>query len=226
MGKRNKSLFARSNIDAPEEFTSVSKTNGKDSGKNIRQMFSLQEREENTLMRSLDKPNVDKNTQFLSQPNINAFNTAILEKTWGKYSNTTITTREECLREVTGYFELCSKYNIVPIITGLSLYLQYDVSCLYTNARNPNCPFADILCKAINTCHYYLEHNGIAGTIPAQIFTLMESNYYGVNQTSTIKLEPNVDNTNNYNTLQTIKEQIKKEKENKNVIILSTDDDK
>lgn len=163
-----------------------------------------------------------KMSEYLSKDNVKSFNRIVVSRNFDKLeerhkskSQQIFKDYEECRNEVEDYFKLCDKYDIIPTIASLSLYLGVSRDTLYTMANNPKIyECSDILKTAISTCQAYHEGAFISGEMPPVAFIFYAKNYYGMKDQTDVRF--NQDNQNNdtlnSNTMETIKEQIELEK--------------
>lgn len=166
-----------------------------------------------------------KMSQYLSQENVKNFNRIVVSRNFDKlhdnyksgFKKQVFTNYEECLEEVEGYFKLCDQYNIIPTIASLSLYLGVNRDTIYAVANDPRTYVcSDILKTAIATCQGYHEQAFMSNEISPVSFIFYAKNYYGMKDQTDVNVSANnQDNTINSNTMQTIKEQIKMEEEQK-----------
>lgn len=157
----------------------------------------------------------DKLTNYLSQENVKKFNMILVDKSLRTSSRQTFSSREECFEEVSGYFKLCNDYNIQPTIASLCVYIGINRDALYSLSKNNNCQYQDILSKAIDICHSYLENGALSSTIAPLLFIFLGKNYYNLTDASTVNLTSAIlDTSNTSNTMNIVREQL--ELENKN----------
>ncbi|MBQ7141421.1 MAG: hypothetical protein IJO32_07975 [Bacilli bacterium] len=187
----------------------------------MRYRTTKEEREQMVIDRGNPKGTKSKMSEYLSKDNVKAFNRIVVSRNFDKLeerhknkSQQIFPNYEECRDEVEGYFKLCDKYDIIPTIASLSLYLGTNRDTIYQYANNPKMyECSDILRSAIATCQGYHENAFMSGEVPPVAFIFYAKNYYGMKDTTDISVSANQqDNTINSNTMQTIKEQIELEK--------------
>ena len=164
-----------------------------------------------------------KMSEYLSQDNVKSFNRIVISRNFDKLeerhknkSQQVFNNYDECLCDVEDYFKLCDKYNIIPTIASMSLYLGVNKETIYQYANNPKMyECSNILKTAIQTCQAYHENAFISGEIPPVAFIFYAKNYYGMKDQTDVRFnQDNQDNTIlNSNTMETIKEQIELEKQ-------------
>lgn len=164
-----------------------------------------------------------KMSEYLSQDNVKSFNRIVISRNFDKLeerhkkkSQQIFQDYDECLCDVEDYFKLCDKYNIIPTIASMSLYLGVNKETIYQYANNPKMyECSNILKTAIQTCQAYHENAFISGEIPPVAFIFYAKNYYGMKDQTDVRFnQDNQDNTIlNNNTMETIKEQIELEKQ-------------
>ena len=151
-------------------------------------------------------------SSYLREENVKAFNRAMIQKSFGISGCLSIEDRDTCIKECSEYFLLCEKYDMIPTISALSLYLGVNHNALYKYIANPNCSFRDILEQAVAVCHTYNEMGALAGKIPVTLFQFLSTNYYGLKNTQQVEIKPSIDKTvDNQETLKVIQEQIANE---------------
>ena len=164
-----------------------------------------------------------KMSEYLSQDNVKSFNRIVISRNFEKLeerhkskSQQIFNNYDECLCDVEDYFKLCDKYNIIPTIASLSLYLGVNKETIYQYANNPKVyECSNILKTAIQTCQAYHENAFISGEIPPVAFIFYAKNYYGMKDQTDVRFNQDNQDNNilNSNTMETIKEQIELEKQ-------------
>lgn len=161
-------------------------------------------------------------SEYLSKDNVKAFNRIVVSRNFEKLeekhktnNNQVFKNYDECKNDIEDYFKLCDKYDIIPTIASMSLYLGTSRETLYTIANNPKTyEFSDILKSAIATCQAYHENAFMSNEISPVAFIFYAKNYYNMKDQTDVRF--NQDNQNdttlNNNTMQIIKEQIESEK--------------
>lgn len=164
-----------------------------------------------------------KMSEYLSQDNVKSFNRIVISRNFDKLeerhknkSQQIFNNYDECLCDVEDYFKLCDKYNIIPTIASMSLYLGVNKETIYQYANNPKVyECSNILKTAIQTCQAYHENAFISGEIPPVAFIFYAKNYYGMKDQTDVRFNQDNQESNllNSNTMETIKEQIELEKQ-------------
>ena len=164
-----------------------------------------------------------KMSEYLSQDNVKSFNRIVISRNFDKLeerhknkSQQVFNNYDECLCDVEDYFKLCDKYNIIPTIASMSLYLGVNKETIYQYANNPKMyECSNILKTAIQTCQAYHENAFISGEIPPVAFIFYAKNYYGMKDQTDVRFNQDNQESNllNSNTMETIKEQIELEKQ-------------
>ena len=165
-----------------------------------------------------------KMSEYLSQDNVKSFNRIVISRNFDKLeekhknkSQQIFNDYDECLSDVEDYFKLCDRYNIIPTIASMSLYLGVNKETIYQYANNPKVyECSNILKTAIQTCQAYHENAFISGEIPPVAFIFYAKNYYGMKDQTDVRFNQDNQESNllNSNTMETIKEQIELEKQN------------
>lgn len=160
-------------------------------------------------LQTQNKPQFSKNkaSQYLSEPNVKAFNKILLDKTFSKHIP--ISDSEELKQELSDYFNSCYQFEIVPTMSSLASWLGVNMDTIYANMQNGS-KNSEILKQAVNFCHSLNENGAIAGAINSVLYMFLSKNYYGMQDNSTLNLTTGLqDNTiNNSNTMKVIQEQI------------------
>lgn len=160
-------------------------------------------------------------SEYLSQPNVKAFNAILVDKSFSKIDTTQkgrpliFASREECKNEVVEYFKLCYDYSMLPTIASLSLFLGIGRQSLYEMANNPVNQFSDILKNAIETCQAYQETPAVDGTLSAPVWIFTAKNYFGLHDTQNINVSASNQSQINTNNINAIKEQLILEEDTK-----------
>ena len=182
--------------------------------KNDRHTLNKQDRIDRVLSvdRGANSTNSDKLTTYLNQDNVKCFNMLLVDKSLKSSNKQTFKDREECFNEVSEYFKLCNDNNMQPTIASLAVFIGVHRDTIYSLAKNPNCQYSDILQKAINICHSFLENGALSGAIAPLLAIFYSKNYYGLTDNSTVNLTTSLlDNTTSQNTMNVIKEQLELE---------------
>ena len=163
-----------------------------------------------------------KMSEYLSKDNVKAFNRIVVSRNFEKLeekhktnNNQVFKNYDECRNDIEDYFKLCDKYDIIPTIASMSLYLGVNRDTIYTIANSPKVyEYSDILKSAIATCQAYHENAFMSNEISPVAFIFYAKNYYNMKDQTDVRF--NQDNQNdttlNNNTMQIIKEQIESEK--------------
>ena len=161
-----------------------------------------------------------KMSEYLSQDNVKSFNRIVvsrkfdkLEEKHKKKSQQVFDNYDECLNDVGDYFKLCDKYNIIPTIASLSLYLGVNKETIYQYANNPKMyECSNILKTAIQTCQAYHENAFMSGEIPPVAFIFYAKNYYGMKDQTDVRFNQDQNNdTISSDSVSALKEQIAQE---------------
>ena len=175
----------------------------------------------NQVIQSYQTPkNKSKLQEYLSQPNVKEYNSIMIDKSFKQIGRPKKFSKgyKECQEELEEYFQLCVRLNMIPTISSLCLWLGCSKDVLYDYSKNKQMyEFSELLFTAINVCKFCNESGAIDGSISPQVFSLLASNYYGLNTSQQVEIKPVIDNqVNNANTMKIIQEQIALEKESKN----------
>ena len=158
-----------------------------------------------------------KMSEYLSQENVKSFNRIVVSKNFERLeekhknkSQQIFKDYDECLNDVGDYFKLCDKYNIIPTIASLSLYLGVNKDTIYTIANAPKVyECSDILKTAIQTCQAYHENAFMSGEVPPVAFIFYAKNYYGMKDQTDVRFNQEQNNeTISSDSVSALKEQI------------------
>lgn len=177
-----------------------------------RVVIPMGERHAQTVLQTLqtqNKPQFSKNkaSQYLSEPNVKAFNKILLDKTFSKHIP--ISDSEELKQELHDYFSSCYQFEIVPTMSSLASWLGVNMDTIYANMQNGS-KNSEILKQAVNFCHSLNENGAIAGAINSVLYMFLSKNYYGMQDNSTLNLTTGLQDAtvNNTNTMKVIQEQL------------------
>lgn len=161
-----------------------------------------------------------KMSEYLSQENVKSFNRIVVSKNFERLeerhknkSQQVFKDYDECLNDVGDYFKLCDKYNIIPTIASMSLYLGVNKDTIYTMANAPKVyECSDILRTAIQTCQAYHENAFMSGEVPPVAFIFYAKNYYGMKDQTDVRFNQDQNNnTISSDSVDALKEQIAQE---------------
>lgn len=189
-------------------------------GYSKRDYTTKEEREQLVIEKGNPKnSNLHKIIDYMSQPNIKAFNAIVTDKSFEKLKNSggrpqIFKSREEAIEEVEGYFKLCYNYSVLPTIASMALYLGFNKDSLYSNMNNPACTFSDILKNAVATCHSMQELPALDGTLAQPTYIFNAKNYYSMYDSQQIQISATQNTNNPANTIQAVKEQLLLENDN------------
>ena len=174
----------------------------------------------NAVINNYQTPkNKSKLQEYLSRPNVKEYNSIIIDKTFKQCGKPKKFTQgyQECQEEINDYMQTCVRCEIIPTISSLCLWLGCSRETLYKQARDKQMyEYSDILQGAIDVCRFCNESGAIDGSISPQVFSLLASNYYGLNTSQQVEIKPIIDNqVNNANTMKIIQEQIALESQTK-----------
>ena len=186
----------------------------------MRYRTTKEEREQMVIDRGNPKGTKSKMSEYLSQDNVKSFNRIVVSRNFEKLeerhkskSQQVFDNYDECLNDVGDYFKLCDKYNIIPTIASLSLYLGVNKETIYQYANNPKMyECSNILKTAIQTCQAYHENAFMSGEVPPVAFIFYAKNYYGMKDQTDVRFNQD-QNTNEIQTesISALKEQIAEE---------------
>lgn len=160
--------------------------------------------------------NKSKLQEYLSRPNVKEYNSIIIDKTFKQMNKPLKYSKgyKECQEEVADYLQTCIRLEVIPTISSLCLWLGIGRERLYEQARDEHTyEYSHILQGAIDVCRFCNETGAIDGSISPQVFSLLASNYYGLNTSQQVEIKPVLQDNqvNNINTMKVIQEQLQLE---------------
>lgn len=186
----------------------------------LRNRTTKEEREQMVIDRGNPKGTKSKMSEYLSQENVKSFNRIVVSRSFDKLeerhknkSQQIFDNYDECLNDVGEYFKLCDRYNIIPTIASMSLYLGTTRETLYAMANNPKIyKCSDILNTAIKTCQAYHENAFMSGEVPPVAFIFYAKNYYGMKDQTDVRFNQDQNTeTITSDSINALKEQIAEE---------------
>ena len=191
-----------------------------DSMTSKRYTTTKEEREQMVINRGNPKGTKSKMSEYLSQENVKSFNRIVVSRSFDKLeekhknkSQQIFKDYDECKNDVEEYFKLCDRYNIIPTIASMSLYLGVNKDTIYTMANAPKVyECSDILKTAIQTCQAYHENAFMSGEVPPVAFIFYAKNYYGMKDQTDVRFNQDQNNnTISSDSVDALKEQIAQE---------------
>lgn len=183
----------------------------------MRYRTTKEEREQLVIDRGNPKGTKSKMSEYLSQENVKSFNRIVVSRNFDKLeerhknkNQQIFQDYDECLNEIGEYFKLCDKYDIIPTIASMSLYLGVNRDTLYTMANNSKVyKCSDILKTAIQTCQAYHENAFMSGEVPPVAFIFYAKNYYGMKDQTDVRFNQDQNNdTISSDSVSALREQI------------------
>ena len=171
----------------------------------------------NAVINNYQTPkNKSKLQEYLSRPNVKEYNSIIIDKTFSQMNKPLKYSKgyQECQEEIHDYMQTCVRCEIIPTISSLCLWLGVSKTTLYEQANNKQMyEYANLLQGAIDVCRFCNETGAIDGSISPQVFSLLASNYYGLNTSQQVEIKPVLQDNqvNNINTMKVIQEQLQLE---------------
>ena len=184
--------------------------------------YTTKEERERLVISKGHNQNKNKLSDYLSQPNVKAFNSIVVDTNFkkiranlnGKGRPQLFKSREECQNEIEGYFKLCYDYDMIPTVASMSLYLGCNKDTIYDHINNPSSDYSDLLKNAVSTCLAYQESGVMSNEVPAVPFIFLGKQYYGFKDTQDVNILATNQIQNTANTINAIREQISNENEN------------
>jgi hypothetical protein len=183
----------------------------------MRYRTTKEEREQMVIDRGNPKGTKSKMSEYLSQENVKSFNRIVVSRNFDKLeerhknkNQQIFPDYDECLNEIGDYFKLCDKYDIIPTIASMSLYLGVNRETIYQYANNPKMyECSNILKTAIQTCQAYHENAFMSGEVPPVAFIFYAKNYYGMKDQTDVRFNQDQNNeTISSDSVSALREQI------------------
>ena len=180
---------------------------------------TTREEREQVLIDKKTPNNKLKLSEYLSQPNVKAFNSIITNKMLTKMRENMyrkgqpqiFNSKEECQQEIEDYFKLCYDYDMIPSVASFSVFIGANKDTVYDHINNRASDYGDLLKSAVSTILTYQETGALSNEVPAVPFIFLGKQYYGFKDNQDITI--NANNQTNINTysIDAIKEQISNE---------------
>ena len=183
----------------------------------MRYRTTKEEREQMVIDRGNPKGTKSKMSEYLSQENVKCFNRIVVSRNFDKLeerhknkNQQIFQNYDECLNDIGDYFKLCDKYNIIPTIASMALYLGVNKETIYQYANNPKMyECSNILKTAIQTCQAYHENAFMSGEVPPVAFIFYAKNYYGMKDQTDVRFNQDQNNeTISSDSVSALREQI------------------
>lgn len=184
--------------------------------------YTTKEERIETVINKPTSRNMNKLSEYLSQPNVKAFNSIctsrMLEKmrdSINKGRPSIFKDKEECQNEIEGYFKLCYDYSMIPTVASFCVYCGANKETIYTHIEDKLSPFSDLLKNAVATILSYQETGAMSNEVPAVPFIFLGKQYHGFTEQQNINISANNQPQVNTNNINVIKEQLILEDETK-----------
>jgi hypothetical protein len=183
----------------------------------MRYRTTKEEREQMVIDRGNPKGTKSKMSEYLSQENVKSFNRIVVSRNFDKLeerhkskNQQIFPDYDECLNDIGEYFKLCDRYNIIPTIASMALYLGVNKETIYQYANNPKMyECSNILKTAIQTCQAYHENAFMSGEVPPVAFIFYAKNYYGMKDQTDVRFNQDQNNeTISSDSVSALREQI------------------
>lgn len=150
---------------------------------------------------------------YMSQPNVKEFNKAMEKKIFQKKPVNAFSKYEDLEKEISDFFDICSRTDTVPTVTSLALWLGCDRDTIYNHANNPNSPHFGTMKRTLNYLHSVMENGTVQGKINPVTYIFLSKNYYGMRDDKNITVTPTgpSQDTNSPETIDAIRKQIEEE---------------
>ena len=158
-------------------------------------------------------------TGFFAQENIKEYQHEMVTHSFGKDAPKKIgrgsffESVEECEQWIMDFFDLCSRTEVLPTISGLACWLRCDYTTILKHAQNPNSPFCETCSKAIAICHANIELGATESKLGATPYIFQAKNYFGMKDEQQISIGGTVNHEllNSPDSLNALRSQIEEE---------------
>ena len=140
-------------------------------------------------------PNQLAKSNYLDRPETREFHSIVRRKSMFS-QRTCLDSVENMQNEILEYFDLCDKYDCVPVMIGLFNYLGLDSGYAYTIA-NSQSELSIPLKKAMKFVQELQEGAVMRNAINPVSFIFLAKNYYGMSDNQTITLKPDTGEAQN-----------------------------
>ena len=127
-------------------------------------------------------------SNYLDRPETREFHSIVRRKCMFS-QRTCLDSVENMQNEILEYFDLCDKYECVPVMIGLFNYLGLEQGFAYQIA-NDGSEFSMPLKKAMKMIQELQEGAVMRNAINPVSFIFLAKNYYGMSDSQTITLKP------------------------------------
>lgn len=149
-------------------------------------------------------------SNYLDRPETREFHSIVRKKCM--YSKRTcLDSVENMQKEILEYFDLCDKYDCVPVMIGLFNYLGLEQGQAYQIA-NEGSEISLPLKKAMKFVQELQEGAVMRNAINPVSFIFLAKNYYGMSDSQTITLKPDNSSTDRSQTMEALQEVVQEQK--------------
>lgn len=158
-------------------------------------------------------------TGFFSQENIKEYQRELVAHSFGKDApqkkgrGTFFESVEELEEWITDFFDLCSRTEVLPTVSGLCCWLKCDKSTLIKHSLNPNSPFSETCSQALAICHTNIELGASESKLAATPYIFQAKNYFGMKDEQQVTIGGTVNHEllNSPDSLNALRSQIEEE---------------
>lgn len=149
-------------------------------------------------------------SNYLDRPETREFHSIVRKKCM--YSQRTcLDSVENMQNEILEYFDLCDKYDCVPVMIGLFNYLGLEQGQAYQIA-NEGSEISLPLKKAMKFVQELQEGAVMRNAINPVSFIFLAKNYYGMSDNQTITLKPDNSASDRSQTMEALQEVVQEQK--------------
>jgi hypothetical protein len=158
---------------------------------------------------------------FFSQDNVKQYQQEMVTHSFGKDApkkkgrGSFFESTEECEEWIKDFFDLCSRTDILPTVSGLACWLKCSVHTILNHANNPNSPFCDICSQALAICHSSIEVGASESKLGSVPYIFQAKNYFGMKDEQQVTIGGTVNHEliNSTDSLNALRSQINEEKQ-------------
>lgn len=149
-------------------------------------------------------------SNYLDRPETREFHSIVRKKCM--YSQRTcLDSVENMQKEILEYFDLCDKYDCVPVMIGLFNYLGLEQGQAYQIA-NEGSEISLPLKKAMKFVQELQEGAVMRNAINPVSFIFLAKNYYGMSDNQTITLKPDNSSSDRSQTMEALQSVVQEQK--------------
>lgn len=185
--------------------------------------LDIDDRKKNIIRREISKQsNSTKNNQtvnkgsiaYMARPNVKEFNKILRSKIFKIGKPYAFDKMEDLEKELSDYFDTCTRYNIIPTVTNVALWLGVDRDTIYAHANNSASPYSDMMKNLLTYLHDQMQSGTLSGDINPVTYIFLSKNYYGMTDAKDINVTASANGgsqPNSQETAEALRKQIEEE---------------